>query len=51
LSADIAANLTPKPLAIHIPSKIPGATAEDEKRLRVVWDSLSSAGIPLFPPV
>jgi len=51
LSADIAANLKPKPLAIHIPSKIQGATADDEERLRVVWDSLASAGIPLLPPV
>lgn len=47
---DITANLEPKPLAIHIPSKVPGATADDEARLRAVWESLASAGIPLLPP-
>jgi hypothetical protein len=47
----IQANLEPKPLAIHIPSKISGATAEDARRLRAVWNSLGSAGIPLLPPV
>jgi len=47
---EIQANLRPKPLAIHIPSKVPGATKEDEEMLRVVWDSLAAAGIPLLPP-
>jgi hypothetical protein len=48
----IQANLTqPKPLAIHIPSRVEGATAKDEEMLRVVWDSLAAAGIPLLPPV
>ena len=47
----IQANLGTKPLAIHIPSKIRGATADDAKRLLAVWDSLASAGIPLLPPV
>jgi hypothetical protein len=50
LLQDIQANLKPKPLAIHIPSKVAGATAEDEEMLRVVWDSLAAAGIPLLPP-
>ncbi|HJX08003.1 MAG TPA: hypothetical protein VJ736_08030 [Actinomycetota bacterium] len=50
LLGDIKANLEPKPLAIHIPSKVPGATADDEARLRAVWESLASAGIPLLPP-
>jgi len=48
---EIQANLQPKPLAIHIPSKVPGATKDDEEMLRVVWDSLASAAIPLLPPV
>jgi hypothetical protein len=47
---EIQANMTPKPLAIHIPSKVPGATKDDEEMLRVVWVSLSSAQIPLLPP-
>ena len=47
----IQANLKPKPLAIHIPSKVPGATKDDEEMLRVVWNSLASAAIPLLPPV
>ena len=46
----IQANLKPKPLAIHIPSKVPGATKDDEEMLRLVWDSLASAAIPLLPP-
>jgi hypothetical protein len=48
---EVHAQLNPKPLAIHIPSKVPGATKDDEEMLRVVWVSLSSAGIPLLPPV
>jgi hypothetical protein len=48
---EIQANLKPAPLAIHIPSKVPGATKDDEEMLRVVWVSLSSANIPLLPPV
>ena len=48
---EIQANLQPKPLAIHIPSKVAGATKDDEEMLRVVWDSLASAAIPLLPPV
>jgi hypothetical protein len=51
LLEDIQANLDPKPLAIHIPSKVEGATTNDEEMLRVVWDSLAAAGIPLLPPV
>jgi hypothetical protein len=51
LLEDIQANLDPKPLAIHIPSKVEGATTNDEEMLRAVWDSLAAAGIPLLPPV
>ncbi|HJX08777.1 MAG TPA: hypothetical protein VJ736_11985 [Actinomycetota bacterium] len=51
LLEEIQANLKPKPLAIHIPSKVPGASKEDEEMLRVVWDSLAAVGIPLLPPV
>jgi hypothetical protein len=51
LLEDIQANLDPKPLAIHIPSKVEGATTNDGEMLRVVWDSLAAAGIPLLPPV
>jgi len=47
---EIQTSLKPKPLAIHIPSKVPGATADDEAMLTVVWDSLAAAGIPLLPP-
>jgi hypothetical protein len=47
----IRTNLEPKPLAIHIPSKIPGASAQDAESLRAVWESLASEGIPLLPPV
>ena len=51
LLEEIQANLTPRPLAIHIPSKVEGATTNDEEMLRVVWDSLAAAGVPLLPPV
>jgi len=30
---------------------VAGATKDDEEMLRVVWDSLASAAIPLLPPV
>lgn len=51
LLEEIRANLTPRLLAIHIPSKVEGATTNDEEMLRVVWDSLAAAGVPLLPPV
>jgi hypothetical protein len=51
LLEEIQTNLTPRPLAIHIPSKVEGATTNDEEMLRVVWDSLAAAGVPLLPPV
>jgi hypothetical protein len=51
LLEEIQTNLMPKPLGIHIPSKVQGATTNDEEMLRVVWDSLAAAGIPLLPPV
>jgi hypothetical protein len=47
----VNANLEPKPLAIHIASKLADATADDEERLRALWTSLTSTGIPLLPPV
>ena len=53
LLEDIQTNLTdpPKPIAIHIPSRVEGATTNDEEMLRVVWDALAAAGVPLLPPV
>ena len=52
LLEEIQANLTdPKPLAIHIPSRVEGATTKDEEMLRVVWDALAAAAVPLLPPV
>lgn len=48
---EIHANLDPRPLAIHIPSRVAGATTQDKERLRAVWNSLASAGIPMLPPV
>ena len=50
LVAAVQDDLEPKPLAIHIPSKVPGATPQEEEQLRALWDSLASAGIPLLPP-
>ena len=39
----------PKPLAIHLPSKVPGATKTDADMLKLLWDALGSLGIPLLP--
>lgn len=41
----------PKPLAIHLPSRIEGGTEADAVRLSVLWETLGSFGIPLLPPV
>ena len=43
-------SLTPKPLAIHLPSRIEGGTETDAVRLMVLWETLGSFGIPLLPP-
>ncbi len=40
----------PRPVAIHLPSKLPGATRTDREMLRLLWDALGSHGIPLLPP-
>jgi len=50
LMDEIHANLDPRPLAIHIPSKMPGATKTDADMLKMLWDALGSLGIPLLPP-
>jgi hypothetical protein len=50
LMDEVQANLAPKPLAIHLPSKIEGATKTDGDMLKVLWDALGSLGIPLLPP-
>ena len=47
---EIHANLDPKPLAIHIPSKMGDATKTDADMLTMLWDALRSLGIPLLPP-
>ncbi len=50
LMDEIQANLTPAPLAIHLPSRIADATKTDQDMLKVMWQSLGSLGIPLLPP-
>jgi hypothetical protein len=45
----IEASLTPRPLAIHLPSKIPGATRTDAGLLKMLWQALGSLDIPLLP--
>jgi hypothetical protein len=47
---EVQANLDPRPLAIHIPSKMAGATNTDTDMLKMLWDALGSHGIPLLPP-
>jgi hypothetical protein len=47
---EIEANLGPGLLAIHIPSKMAGATKTDSDMLKMLWDALGSHGIPLLPP-
>jgi hypothetical protein len=46
----IQSALDPRPLAIHIPSKMPDATRTDSDMLKMLWDALGSQGIPLLPP-
>jgi hypothetical protein len=41
----------PRPLAIHLPSRIAGATKTDQDMLKMLWDALGSVGVPLLPPV
>lgn len=43
-------HLTPRPLAIHLPSRIEGGTETDAVRLMVLWEALGALGIPLLPP-
>jgi hypothetical protein len=43
-------HLTPRPLAIHLPSRIEGGTETDAVRLTVLWEALGALGIPLLPP-
>jgi hypothetical protein len=50
LMDEIQSDLDPRPLAIHIPSKMPGATKTDGDMLKMLWDALGSLGIPLLPP-
>jgi hypothetical protein len=50
LMDEIHANLDPRPLAIHIPSKMSDATKTDGDMLKMLWDALGSLGIPLLPP-
>jgi hypothetical protein len=50
LMDEIQSDLDPRPLAIHIPSKMPNATKTDSDMLKMLWDALGSLGIPLLPP-
>jgi hypothetical protein len=50
LMDEIQASLDPRPLAIHIPSKMAAATNTDRDMLKMLWDALGSLGIPLLPP-
>ena len=43
-------HLTPRPLGIHLPSRIEGGTESDAVRLTVLWEALGALGIPLLPP-
>ena len=43
-------HLKPRPLAIHLPSRIEGGTETDAVRLTVLWEALGALGIPLLPP-
>ena len=50
LMDEIQSDLEPRPLAIHIPSKMPDSTKIDGDMLKMLWDALGSLGIPLLPP-
>jgi hypothetical protein len=50
LMDEVQVSLAPKPLAIHLPSKIEGATKNDRDMLKVLWDALRALEIPLLPP-
>jgi hypothetical protein len=51
LMDEIQANIgAPPPVAIHLPSRIDGATKTDSDILKMLWDALGSLGIPLLPP-
>ena len=47
---EIERNLDPKPLAVHLPSRLPNASKVDAEMLKLLWQRLGSHGIPLLPP-
>jgi hypothetical protein len=51
LMDEIQQTLDPKPLAIHLPSRMGEASKVDRDMLKLLWQSLASFGIPLLPPV
>jgi hypothetical protein len=46
----IQESLSPKPLAIHLPSRIEGASPIDAIMLQRLWNTLGWLGIPILPP-
>lgn len=50
LMDEIQSSLDPRPLAIHVPSKVEGAAPVDADMLKMLWSALRSLDIPLLPP-
>ena len=51
LMDEVQSKLDPKPLAIHLPSRMPEASKVDSDMLKLLWQSLRTSGIPLLPPM
>jgi hypothetical protein len=43
-------HLKPRPLAIHLPSRIEGGTETDAVRLTVLWEALGASASAAAPP-
>ena len=47
---ELQLNLEPMPKAVYLPARLPGGSRTDADMLKIIWQSLSDLGVPIFTP-
>jgi hypothetical protein len=50
LMDELQANLKPMPKAVYLPVRLPDGSRTDADMLKIIWQSLSDLGVPIFTP-
>jgi hypothetical protein len=45
----VDAKFDPTPIAVYLPARIPSASETDAEMLRLLWQTITSRGVPIMP--